>query len=144
MFTVRTILATTAIAALTAFPVTALTLDAAADVQLNAMTDVEAIASTETAVATNDAAMKALSLEAQAFASNTVVSSDDQAIGLVQRVQQGDGGNIELIIAFDSSIVGKVKGFSIQLAPDAKADGTLKLAWTKADLLTTLDAQVAG
>ena len=56
MFTVRTILATTAIAALTAFPVTALTLDAAADVQLNAMTDVEAIASTETAVATNDAA----------------------------------------------------------------------------------------
>jgi len=143
MFKLRTILATTAIVALAAFPVAALTVDDAADVQLNALTDAEATAAAEIAVATNDAAMKALPPEQAAFASNTVVSADGAAIGMVQRVQ-GVGGNIELLIALDSPLVGQVKAFTVQLAPDAEADGTVRLGWNAAALLSELDAQIAG
>lgn len=141
MSNLRTILATTSIAAMVALPAAALTIDAATDVQLSALTDAEATAAT---TAQTDPAAPALSAEAAAFASNAVVSSDDQAIGTVTSVEPGDNGNIKLIIALDSAVGAKAKAFSVQLAPDAKADGTVKLSWSKADLVTTLDSQVQG
>lgn len=143
MLNLRTILATTAIAALAAFPVAALTVDTSADVQLTPLTEAEATAAAN-AMTSADAAATPVAPDAAAFAANAVVSADDEVIGTVSGVEQGDGGNIKLIIALDASIGSQVKAFSVQLAPDAKADGTVKLGWNKADLLSTLESQVAG
>ena len=121
----RNILAAATIASLLAAPV--LALDVAADAMLGAapedMTTVKM-------------------MEDSAFTGNEVRTKDQVVIGQVEGVYEGTDGVQMVLITINSDIAAQssVKSFTVPLASDIVADGSLTLGWTEAELFTALSS----
>lgn len=77
-----------------------------------------------------------------AFLGNVVVTSDGKEIGTIDKVWlDAEGGSHVQVKLKDMS--GKdYDRFTIAVQPDLKADGTLQLGWTEAELMAALEAEV--
>lgn len=121
----RTLFAAATIASLLAAPV--LALDVTADAMLGAapedMTTVKM-------------------MEDSAFIGNEVRTKDQVVIGQVEGVYEGADGFMMVLITINSDIAAKssVKSFTIPLASDTSADGSLTLGWTETELYTALSS----
>lgn len=127
MFEPKTWLAAVTFAALAATPV--LAVDMSADVALGAapqdMTTVKAV-------------------EDSAFVGNEVRTKDQIVIGLVDAVYEGPDGAPMAVVALKSDIAAQspVKTFTVPLASDMTADGSLTLAWTQGELFAALSSNL--
>jgi hypothetical protein len=123
MFTPKTLLASTLIASLFAAPVLALELsvDAALGAAPEDMTAVSVV-------------------EDSAFIGNEVRTKDQIVIGQVESVYQGSDGAPVAVITLNSDVAAQssVKSFTVPLAADTTADGSLTLGWTEGELLAAL------
>jgi hypothetical protein len=123
MFTPKTLLASTLIASLFAAPVLALELsvDAALGAAPEDMTAVSVV-------------------EDSAFIGNEVRTKDQIVIGQVESVYQGSDGAPVTVITLNSDVAAQssVKSFTVPLAADTTADGSLTLGWTEGELLAAL------
>jgi hypothetical protein len=127
MFNIKSVLATTAIAALIAGP--ALALEISVDAQLGAapedMTTVTPV-------------------EDSAFVGNEVRTKDQIVIGQVESVYQGTDGAPVAVITLNSDFGAKssVKSFTVPLGADTAADGSLTLGWTEAELIAAISSNI--
>jgi len=76
------------------------------------------------------------------FAGNTVISADGMKLGSVRAVNLNSDGSMMMFIDLDTSVVSKAQAFTINLAENTQADGSIQLGWTQAELVAALDAQV--
>lgn len=79
-----------------------------------------------------------------AFMGNIVLSSDGEEIGTVNSVMVDADGNVKILVDIDSALETKAKRFSLNIGSTSEADGEIKLGWTKAELMTSFDAQVSA
>lgn len=127
MYRPNTILASALLAAAIASPAAALDLsvDAALGAAPEDMTTMKAI-------------------EDSAFVGNEVRTKDQVVIGLVESVYEGSDGNPMAVITLKSDVASQssVKSFTVTLAQDMTADGSLTLGWTESELFTALSANL--
>lgn len=127
MFKPDSILAAALVAAAVASPAAAL--DLSVDAKLGAapedMTTVKAV-------------------EDSAFVGNEVRTKDQVVIGLVESIYEGSDGNPMAVVALKSDIAAQspVKTFTVPLAKDMTADGSLTLGWTEGELFAALSANL--
>ena len=127
MKTVRTILLSTAVAAMVASPVLALELTA--DAMLGAapedMTTVKMV-------------------EDSGFINNEVKTKDQKVVGLVKGVEMGADGTQRIFVELSSDIAAKssVKTFTVSVPKDTTADGALTLAWNEDELFKALSGNL--
>lgn len=139
MTKMKLLAASTAIAALMAMPVSALTVTI--DSELS--TDLAALGA-DTAVATevtSDAAPDAGSEAAAAFVGDVVVSSDGVTVGVVESAMTEAGAQTKLVIALDGSVDSKAEKFALTIDAAAVSDTEILLPWTKAELVSALDSK---
>jgi hypothetical protein len=148
----------TAVAALMALPVSALSLDTGAKISVTANdSGVSAGASAETtagtggtgeaAVATGTEAVAEAQTEAEAtsdFIGDIVVSSEGQTVGMVDSVKTDAEGQMQLVVTLDGAIESSVSQFAVAIDASAESDGEVKLGWTTAELVATLEAQASA
>ncbi len=127
MFKNKSILAAAFIVSLTAAPVVAL--EMSADAMLGA--------------APEDMTIVKM-MDDSAFKGNEVRTKDQVVIGLVDAVYDGGDGVPMALISLKSDIASKssVKTFTVPLATDMVADGSLTLGWTETELFTALSSQL--
>lgn len=79
-------------------------------------------------------------MEDSAFKGNEVRTKDQIVIGQVDGVFEGTDGMMVVVITLNSDIASKssVKTFTVPLAKDTTADGSLTLGWTEAELYVAL------
>lgn len=126
MFNRKTLTASAALAALVAMP--ALALDLSADAKLGAapedMTTVSVMSDS-------------------AFVGNEVRTKDQIVIGQVESVYEADGGPVALVtLNSDFGAKSSVKSFTVPLASDMAADGSLTLGWTEAELIAAISSNI--
>ncbi|WP_431299749.1 hypothetical protein [Tabrizicola sp. BL-A-41-H6] len=127
MFKTKSLLAAASIASLIAAP--ALALEVSADATLGAapedMTTVKMV-------------------EGSAFVGNEVRTKDQIVIGQVDGVYEGTAGEQVVMITLNSDVAAKssVKSFTVPLASDMTADGSLTLGWTESELFTSLSGNL--
>lgn len=127
MFKAKSLLAATSIAALVAAP--ALALDLSTDVVIGAtpedMTTVTAV-------------------EGSAFVGNEVRTKDQVVIGQIESVYEGSDGAPVAVVTLNSDFGAKssVKSFTVPLAADMAADGSLTLGWTETELIAAISANI--
>ena len=94
------------------------------------------------AAAADDPMMDMEASTDSAFLGNVVVTSDGKEIGTIDKVWlDAEGGSHVQVKLKDMS--GKdYDRFTIAVQPDLKADGTLQLGWTEAELMAALEAEV--
>lgn len=83
-------------------------------------------------------------MDDSAFVGNEVRTKDQIVIGQVESVYEGPDGMPVVLITINSDIAAKssVKSFTMPLASDMTADGSLTLAWTETELFIALDSQL--
>lgn len=83
-------------------------------------------------------------IQDSAFIGNEVRTKDQVVIGQVESVFEGEDGFPVVLITINSDIAAKssVKSFTVPMAADTTADGSLTLAWTEAELFIALDSQL--
>lgn len=127
MFNVKSLLVATSIAALAAGPVVAL--DLSSDVVMGAapedMTTVTVV-------------------EGSSFVGNEVRTTDQIVIGQIESVYQGNDGGQVAVVTLNSDFGAKssVKSFTVPLASDMTADGSLTLGWTEAELIAAISSNI--
>jgi hypothetical protein len=126
MFNIKSVLASTAIAALIAAP--ALALEISVDAQLGAtpedMTTVTAV-------------------ESSAFVGNEVRTKDQIVIGQVETVYEGPDGPVAVItLNSDFGSKSSVKSFTVPLGADTTSDGSLTLGWTETELIAAISGNI--
>ncbi len=127
MKTIRTILLSTAAAAMIASPILAMELSA--DAMLGAtpedMTVVKMV-------------------EDSGFINNEVVTKDQKVVGLVKGVEMGADGTQRIFVELNSDVAAKssVKTFTVTVPKDTTADGALTLAWTEQELFKALSGNL--
>ena len=77
---------------------------------------------------------------------DVVLSSDEAVIGTVDQVVPGPEGTQTLLVTLEPEVGAETEAarFSVNVTTDAAADGKVKLAMNKADLLGELNARAAG
>lgn len=127
MFSTKSLLAATSIAALVAAP--ALALDLNSDLVIGAAPE-------------DMTTMKAV--EDSAFVGNEVRTKDQIVIGQVETVYEGSDGGPVAVVTLNSDFGAKssVKSFTVPLAADMTADGSLTLGWTEAELITAISSNI--
>jgi hypothetical protein len=127
MFNIKSVFASTAIAALVAAP--ALALDLSVDAQLGAAPE-------DMTSVTAD--------ESSAFVGNEVRTKDQIVIGQVESVYEGSDGAPVAVITLNSDFGSKssVKSFTVPLAADTTADGSLTLGWTETELIAAISSNI--
>jgi hypothetical protein len=127
MFKAKSLLAATSFAALVAAP--ALALDLSSDVVIGAapedMTTVTVV-------------------EGSTFVGNEVRTKDQIVIGQVDNVYQGSDGSPVAVVTLNSDFGSKssVKSFTVPLAADMTADGSLTLGWTESELIAAISSNI--
>ncbi|MEO8241034.1 MAG: hypothetical protein ABI832_01920 [bacterium] len=91
----------------------------------------------------NAGAMASVDPNADAHAvliGHSVWSKDGKLVGKVENVGMTNDGKLRLTVAVDAALQSDIRRFSVDVDSTAKLDGDLKLGWSEADLMTTLDA----
>ena len=83
-------------------------------------------------------------MEDSAFKGNEVKTKDQIVIGQIEGIYEGADGNLVALITLNSDVASKssVKNFTVPLASDTTADGSLTLGWTEADLFKALSSNL--
>jgi hypothetical protein len=86
--------------------------------------------------------MKAV--EGSAFVGNEVRTKDQIVIGQVDTIYEGSDGGPVAVVTLNSDFGAKssVKSFTVPLAADMTADGSLTLGWTEAELITAISSNI--
>lgn len=126
MFNSKPFLASVTLAALVAAP--AFALDLSSDITLGAtpgdMTTVTVMSDS-------------------AFVGNEVRTKDQIVIGQVENVYEADGGPVAVVtLNSDFGAKSSVKSFTVPLAGDVTADGSLTLGWTEAELIAAISSNI--
>jgi hypothetical protein len=127
MFNPKTLAATAALAVLTAIP--ALALELSADAKLAAAPE-----DMTTVTVMSDSA----------FVGNEVRTKDQIVIGQVESVYDGGDGTPMAVVTLNSDFGAKssVKSFTVPLASDMTADGSLTLGWTESELIAAISSNI--
>jgi hypothetical protein len=127
MFKTRSLIAPSVMAALLAVPAVALELSV--DAQLGAAPEDMATVSV---------------MSDSAFVGNEVRTKDQIVIGQVETVYQGSDGGPVAVVTLNSDFGAKssVKSFTVPLATDMSADGSLTLGWTEAELIAAISSNI--
>jgi hypothetical protein len=139
MTKMKLLAASTAIAALMAMPVAALTVTVDSELSTD-LTALGADATVATEV-TSDVAPDAGSEAAAAFVGDVVVSSDGVTVGVVESATTEAGAQTKLVIALDGSVDTKAEKFALTIDAAAVSDTEILLPWTKAELVSALDSK---
>ena len=75
------------------------------------------------------------------FVGNTVVTKDGTTIGTVQKVMVTTKGQNLVYVTIDAPEGANLDTFILVINPEDRADGTINLDWTKAELTAQLQAQ---
>ena len=154
MSNLRNLMLGATLAGFAALPVAAMTVGTGTSVVLTAVPDVSASATTTTTT-TNDtvaadgttganavAGSGVTSMLNAQYAGSPVISSDGMNVGKVRIVTDNPDGSLLVWVDLDAAIQAKAHTFTVTIAKDSQADGSLLLGWTQADLIAALDAQV--
>lgn len=155
MSTLRNLMLGAALAGLAAMPLAAVTIGVGSSVALTAVPDVAAGAAasttTEGTVAadgtTGNMAATGTGVTSKMnadYAGIPVISADGKTVGKVRIVTDNADGSLLIWVDMDPSIPAKAHTFTLNVAADAQAEGSVLLGWSQADLVAALDAQVAG
>jgi hypothetical protein len=126
MFNPKTLTASAAFVALVAMP--ALALELSADAKLGASPE-----DMTTVTVMSDSA----------FVGNEVRTKDQIVIGQVESVYESDGGPVALVtLNSDFGAKSSVKSFTVPLAGDMTADGSLTLGWTESELIAAISSNI--
>ena len=158
MSNLRNLMLGATLAGFAALPVAAMTVGTGTSVVLTAVPDVSASAmatTTTTTTTTNDtvaadgttganavAGSGVTSMLNAQYAGSPVISSDGMNVGKVRIVTDNPDGSLLVWVDLDAAIQAKAHTFTVTIAKDSQADGSLLLGWTQADLIAALDAQV--
>lgn len=80
-----------------------------------------------------------VSAEANEFVDDVVLSADGTTIGKVTGVTMNSAGMLKLMVDLDPAVENEIRNFSVTVAADAVADGTINLGWTAEELMATLN-----
>jgi len=159
MSTLRNLMLGAALAGFAAMPLAAITIGVGTSVALTAVPDVAASTTTTTtngtttegtvaadgttghAAATGTGVTSKMNAD---FQGSTVISADGMTVGKVRIVTDNADGSLLVWVDLDPTIKAKAHTFTLNIAADSQADGSLLLGWTQADLVAALDAQIAG
>lgn len=83
-------------------------------------------------------------LTQSAFMGNSVITADGKTVGTIDKVWLDGSGKSHLQVKLNDSLDRDYSHFSVMMNGEANADGSVKLGWTEAELMSTLDAQVAA
>ncbi|MDP3194490.1 MAG: hypothetical protein Q8M85_04410 [Tabrizicola sp.] len=126
MFNSKPLLASAALAALVAAP--AFALDLSSDITIGA--------------APEDMTTVSM-MSDSAFVGNEVRTKDQIVIGQVDNVYEADGGPVAVVtLNSDFGAKSSVKSFTVPLASDITADGSLTLGWTEAELIAAISSNI--
>ena len=126
MFNSKPLLASVTLAALVAAP--AFALDLSSDITLGATPE-----DMTTVTVMSDSA----------FVGNEVRTKDLIVIGQVENVYEADGGPVAVVtLNSDFGAKSSVKSFTVPLAGDVTADGSLTLGWTEAELIAAISSNI--
>lgn len=147
MSNIRNLMLSAALVGFAALPAAALNIGTGESTMLTVVppavssdaTSTDTTASTDT---TGTANTDVLSPDNDKFAGSTVVSADGMKVGAVRAVNMNADGSMMVFVDLDQTVTSKAKAFSINLAANTQADGSLQLGWTQAELVAALDAQV--
>lgn len=126
MFNPKTLTASAALFALVAMP--ALALELSADAKLGASPE-----DMTTVTVMSDSA----------FVGNEVRTKDQIVIGQVESVYDSEGAPVAVVtLNSDFGAKSSVKSFTVPLASDMTADGSLTLGWTEAELIAAISSNI--
>lgn len=126
MFNPKTLTASAALFALVAMP--ALALELSADAKLGASPE-----DMTTVTVLSDSA----------FVGNEVRTKDQIVIGQVESVYDSEGAPVAVVtLNSDFGAKSSVKSFTVPLASDMTADGSLTLGWTEAELIAAISSNI--
>lgn len=155
MSNLRTLMLGATLVGFAALPVAAMTIGTGTSVVLTAVPEVAT--SSSTTATTNDSMATSGTTGADAavgsgvtsmtnadYAGSPVISADGMNLGKVRIVTDNADGSLLVWVDLDKAIVAKSHTFTVTIAKDSHADGSLQLGWTQAELIAALDAQVQG
>lgn len=77
------------------------------------------------------------------FVGNEVRTKDQIVIGQVDSVFEAEGGPVAVVtLNSDFGAKSSVKSFTVPLASDMTADGSLTLGWTEAELIAAISSNI--
>ena len=147
MSNIRNLMLSAALVGFAALPAAALNIGTGESTMLTvvppaASSDTTSTDTTASTDSTGTANTDVLSHDNDKFAGSTVVSADGMKVGAVRAVNMNADGSMMVFVDLDQTVTSKAKAFSINLAANTQADGSLQLGWTQAELVAALDAQV--
>ena len=147
MSNIRNLMLSAALVGFAALPAAALNIGTGESTMLTVVPPASAsdTTSTETTTATDTtgtANSDVMAPDNDKFAGNTVISADGMKLGAVRAVNLNSDGSMMVFIDLDPTVTSKAQAFTINLAANTQADGSLQLGWTQAELVAALDAQV--
>ena len=147
MSNLRNLMLSAALVGFAALPAAALNIGTGESTMLTVVppamaSDTTATDTTTTKDTTGTVNTDVLSPDHDKFAGNTVVSADGMKLGAVRAVNMNADGSMMVFVDLDPTVTSKAQAFSINLAANTQADGSLQLGWTQAELVAALDAQV--
>lgn len=78
-----------------------------------------------------------------AFVGNEVRTKDQIVIGQIESVYEADGGPVAVVtLNSDFGAKSSVKSFTVPLAGDMTADGSLTLGWTESELIAAISSNI--